>query len=190
VNGRIRTTRPFLAFAQIFLSCVGAVFLAPLLQAQGIHIRALNARNGKAVRDECLNVWVGPVHGEALYAPTNHDGVAMLHISDSEVMADAVSDSACNVSAALGPRSVPKGADRLAVAGGNYVVCQEYGKIVPGDAANPNLVGELMPSYSIGKILQSGVTAANTCGKFRAEARPGELILFVRPRSFLEKLRM
>jgi hypothetical protein len=41
-----------------------------------------------------------------------------------------------------------------------------------------------MPSYPIKKILDSGVSAANTCGKFRAEARPGELIFYVKPLSF------
>jgi hypothetical protein len=34
---------------------------------------------------------------------------------------------------------------------------------------------------AIKKILESGVVAGNTCGKFRAEPKPGELIFFVRP---------
>jgi hypothetical protein len=45
-----------------------------------------------------------------------------------------------------------------------------------------------MPWYSIKKILESGVSTANRCGKFEAEAKPGELIFFVRPLTWWERL--
>jgi hypothetical protein len=45
------------------------------------------------------------------------------------------------------------------------------------------------PSYPIKNILETGVVASNTCGKFKAEARPGDLIFFVRPASWWEKMR-
>ncbi len=182
-------TRLSRAFHNGFVISLLVGLFGPLLHAQEIHIRVLNARNGKPITKECLNVWIGPLHGQALYAPTNNMGVAVLHIRDNEATANDVSPRACNVNAALGPRPIPKGADTIEVAGGNYVACQEYGKIVPGEPATPNLVGELMPSYPIKKILESGVAAGNTCGKFKVEAKPGELIFFVRPPTWLEKLK-
>jgi hypothetical protein len=175
--------------SQAFLTCVMVAFFVPLPHAQDIDVKVLNARNGKPITNECLNVWIGPLHGVALYAPTNNEGVAVLHIRNNEATAKDVSPSTCNARAALGPRSIPKGADTIAIAGGNYVACQEYGKPGSGEPPTPDLVGQLMPSYSIKKILESGVSAANTCGKFRAKARPGELIFYVRPLSFLERMR-
>jgi len=85
------------------------------------------------------------------------------------------------------------GVDAIAVMGDSYVACQEYGKISSGEQTKPDalpgVIKKVVPSYKIKKILESGVSAANTCGKFRAEAKPGELVLFVRPRGFLERLK-
>ncbi len=159
-------------------------FFGPLLQAQVIRIRVLNARNGRPITNERINVSVGRWHGADILAATNRDGVALLHLADNEFVAE----TACSGWSARAFR--PTGVDTISVAGDIYVACQEYGKILPGDAATPHLLKEIMPSYPINKILESGVSAANTCGKFRARATPGELILYVRPRSFLEKLRM
>ena len=73
------------------------------------------------------------------------------------------------------------------LAADRYIACQEYAKTAPGDLpVNPVTK---MPFYSIGRILDLGVSAGNTCGKFREKAKPGELIFFVKPRSFLEKMR-
>jgi hypothetical protein len=185
---KIRSVPPLLAFAQGFLIWVLVVF-PPLLHAQEIRIRVLNARTGKPITDECLNVWVGPLSGTGLLAPTNNEGAVVLHLGDNQVTANAVSSPACHGVAVLGPKPLPKDADTIAIASDYYVACQEYGKVVPGEPATPNLVREIMPSYSTKKILESGVSAPNTCGKFRAEAKPGELIFFVRARKFLERMR-
>ena len=177
------------AFPLASLLWLVVAFFSPPLDAQDIRIKVLNARNGKPVTNECLNVWVGPLHGPALPVPTNHEGVVVLHLEDSEVTPDAVSRSACNGNATNRPRSLPRDARTITIAGGNYVACQEYGKIVPGEPVTPDLVGRLMPSYPIQEILESGVAAGNTCGRFRAQAKPGELIIFVRPTTFWERLR-
>jgi hypothetical protein len=85
------------------------------------------------------------------------------------------------------------GVDAIAVMGDSYVACQEYGKISSGEQTKPDalpgVIKKVMPSYKIKKILESGVSSANTCGKFKVEAKPGELVLFVRPRGFLERLK-
>jgi hypothetical protein len=79
--------------------------------------------------------------------------------------------------------------DEIRVTCGNFhVACQEYGKWMPGDTATNLLT--LIPPYSIKKIVESGLAAANTCGKKRAVAKPGELILFARRMSFWEKMKL
>jgi hypothetical protein len=42
---------------------------------------------------------------------------------------------------------------------------------------------------STSRVLHEGVTMTNTCGKPNAKAKPGEVIIFVRPLTFWEKLK-
>jgi hypothetical protein len=178
-----------LVFAQGLLIWAMIAFFAPLLCAQDVHIRVLNGRNGKPITNECLNVSLGTWHGGDLVAPTNRDGVVVLHFENNQATAESASPHDCNGTAVLGPRAVPNGMDAITISGDHYIACQEHGKIIPGEPATPNLLKAVMPSYPIKKILDSGVSAANTCGKFRTEARPGELIFYVRPHSFSERIR-
>jgi hypothetical protein len=152
--------------------------------AQEIHIRVVNGRSGKAITNECLNISFGNWRGAELLVPTNGQGIIVLHIRGMEVTADAVSAHACSGQAILGPR-VFDDLKSISVMGDFYVVCQEYGKVVRGQSPPSDRI----PAYPIAKILESGVTAANTCGKFRAEAQKGELLFFVRPLSFWEKMK-
>jgi len=172
-----------LAWAMIALS-------APPSRAQEIHIRVLNARNGKPITNECLNVWVAPPQRKALQAPTNSDGLVVLHIGADRVTAEAVSPfpTRCIGNAVVAPSSGADSADAIRVLGGNYIACQEYGRITPGEPATRDLLARIMPSYSTKRILTDGVTASNTCGKFRTKAKPGELVIFERSPTFWERL--
>lgn len=171
----------------LIMSLVG--LLGPLLRAEEIRIRVLNGRNGKAVTNECLNVSFEGWHGADLVAPTNSDGVVVLHLEGNRVSADNVSSRACSRIANVGPKFMGVVPSTVAIAGDEYVVCQEYGKTVPGESETLNRLRDTFPSYSLRKILELGVSAGNTCGKTRVQAKPGELIIFVRSPSFLEKWR-
>lgn len=186
---RIRVVLSMTACRAIFLVHVLLTFSGLPLKAQEIHIRVLNGHNGKPIVNECLNLWLDRWRGGGLLVPTNRDGLIVLHFGNTEVVADSTSPNACKGLAVMGPKSLPKGADKLFVAGDNYVVCQEYALVNPGGPLADNLPANRMPSYSIRKILESGVTASNTCGKFKAEAKPGELIIFEKPKSFWQRMR-
>jgi hypothetical protein len=154
----------------------------PRAAAQEFHIKVLNGRNGKPITKECLNIWVGTLAGPHLVAATNRDGAVVLSISDDKLVAVA----GCQgwpVQAAW-----PTGSEGILVTGDYYVACQEYAKVVP-NAAKPKFIRIIPPLYPIKEILESGISASNTCGKFRANATPGELIFFEKPRSFWEKMR-
>ena len=156
------------------------------LYGQEIHIRVLNARNGKSITNECLNVWFGhDSRGASLLAPTNNEGVVVLHFADNTVTAGSVPGAACEKGLAINAMPVPNGPDAIVVTGGYYVACQKYEEVRSGD----RLERLIPPFYPIREILESGVSAANTCGKFQAQAKPGELIFFVRPPTFLERMR-
>ena len=43
--------------------------------------------------------------------------------------------------------------------------------------------------YSVAEILNKGIATDNTCGTVRVTAKPGELILFERPFTLLEKVK-
>jgi len=43
--------------------------------------------------------------------------------------------------------------------------------------------------YSVAEILNKGISTDNTCGTIRVTAKPGELILFERPFTLLEKVK-
>jgi hypothetical protein len=175
------------AFRGVLLLCIAAALLGTPIRAQEIHIRVLNARTGKPISNECVNVSLGAWHGADLIAPTNKEAVVVLRMARNEVTADTVSPSPCERTAIVGPKPLPKDVNTIAITSDEYVDCQEWAKVIPGQAPKDNL--NRAPSYRIEKILESGVAASNRCGKFRAEAKPGELIFFVRPRSFWERLK-
>lgn len=166
-----------------------SLLVGTLLRAEDIRIRVLNARNGKPITNECLNVSLGSWHGADLLVPTNREGTAVLHIGSDVVTADAVSPQACGGKAIVGPKPLPKDSDAISITSDYYVACQEYGRLAAGQPATPNSLKEMVPSYSIKRVIELGVSASNTCGKFRHEAHPGELIFFVRPLKFSERMR-
>jgi hypothetical protein len=176
-------------FCRLLLVAALVGFLVPVLHAQEIQIKVLNARNGKTITNECLNVWLGPTYRENLIAPTNSEGIVILHLERNEIRADTVSPHACDGLATVGPKLLRSGVDSVIISGDYYVPCQEYGKPSQGEALKPSLNDTQVPSYSIKTILESGVASSNTCGKIRAEAKPGELVFFMRPRAFWERLR-
>ena len=49
--------------------------------------------------------------------------------------------------------------------------------------------GPQRPTYPVSEIVQTGVLAANTCGKLKLSAAPGELIFFVRPEHWWEGMK-
>jgi len=179
---KIRTVPLSQPFPALFLILSFVCLFRVAAHAQDISIKVLNGRNGKPITNECLNVWVGALAGPHLVAATNRDGVVVLRVSDDKLVAGA----GCRgwpVQAAW-----PTGSERILVTGDYYVACQEYAKVVP-NAAKPKFTGKIPPLYPIKEILESGISASNTCGKFRAKPKPGELIFFVKPRSFWGKMR-
>ncbi|HKW75213.1 MAG TPA: hypothetical protein VJN64_06780 [Terriglobales bacterium] len=167
---------------------IAALAYGPLAWAQDIHIRIVNARNGKPITDECLNISLGKWHGAELLAQTNSDGAVVLHLKGGQVTVVTNSPKACNTEAIVGPKPFTDDKRSISVMGDIYVVCQEYGNNVSGQP--PPFNGDLIPTYAVTKILESGMTAANTCGKVRAQAGKGELLLFARPMSFWERMKL
>ena len=170
------------ALRQALLIPVLASLAGASLRAQEIRIRVLDAHNGKPVTRECTSISFGTWHGADIWAATNRDGVAVLHLANHVLGAE----TGCNGWRREAP--FPPSASTIAIQSDYHVDCQEHGRapLEPGKAVP---LEELWPAYSITRILDSGITASNTCGKFRTGAKPGELVTFVRSAGLLEKLR-
>jgi len=143
---------------------VGA-FLCQPSQAQDIRIRVLDGRNGHAVRDEMLNVWLHENAEEGKYVfqkhslrqlllPTDKSGEIRLHADSNERFVTFSTDYYldCRV---MKTKKVPSG---------------------------------FPPAISVAEILKSGAATENGCGKFRVVPTGGELVFFVRPWHWWERL--
>lgn len=172
-----------LAGQLLFFSVALAAFAGPSLWAQEFHIRVLNARDGKPMAGVCLSVYFGRWHDETdIWARTNQDGVAVLHLANNLLVAD----TGCH--AWKRQAYFPSGLDTVALQNVYHVDCQEIGRGLSASGRYVPIEARV-PTYSVRRILESGISASNICGKARAQAKPGELIVFARRATLLEKLR-
>lgn len=160
---------------------LGFLFLAShgiLLSAQTLEIKLIDGRNGHLITNRCVNVWVGDERKDALAIPTDRNGVARLRLTDND--AEVNTDhrwKACGAFGVIGP--VVKYKDFVKVNVG-YAVCEPHGT---------DFSWLEVKSLPTKQIVEQGIVATNTCSKVTASARPGELVIFVRPLSWWEGLK-
>ncbi|HEY5382883.1 MAG TPA: hypothetical protein VIJ65_11565 [Acidobacteriaceae bacterium] len=176
-------------------STVIAMLITPLLcalpcRSQQIRILVLDARHGKPVSNECLNISLGTWHGADLFAPTNKDGVVTLSFSSDHVSVEPVVSKACGAMSSTKSFPIAKAQESIAILP-NYNVSCQYSKEQtknPGWLHNP-LYQSVIPSFMLRDILLNGVVAANTCSHLKPTPVPGELVLIVRKVTFMEGMR-
>lgn len=111
--------------------------------------------------------------------PTYANGVAWLHLTDQADRTGIHQQQwkGCGLFGVIDP--VVKFDDLLGINAG-YVLCQP-------DAGDYSWLKSMeLPTR---QVLEEGVSMANTCGKIREAAKPGEIIIFVRPLSWWEQWR-
>jgi hypothetical protein len=147
-------------------------------QVATIKIKLVNGRNGQPMAASHVNVWVGTERKEAIVIPTDGNGVASLQltVNTAEVNIPKPSNGQGSVVVA---NPVVKYADSLQINVG-YVLCQPH----IGDYSWLKTM-----DVTTSRVLQEGITMANTCGKPTAAAKPGEVIIFVRPLNWWEALK-
>jgi hypothetical protein len=168
--------------ARSFVAC-GLLFSAlgiveAKLDAQEIKIRLIDGRNGQPLANTCVNVWVGSSRKEALAIPTDSKGTAKLYLTSEGGKIDiSHSWSGCGLFGVLDPVVMYQEDIRINV---GYVLCQTSGKNYSWLSTN---------GYVTKDLVQKGVVSENRCGKATEERKPGELVLFVRPLNWWEKLK-
>lgn len=156
------------------------------LFSKRIRIRVLDGRNGKPIANDCVNVFV-PGIIRALVIPTDRMGLAVLSVTgEHTTISSPAAGKACGGLASSDPTVGFD--DVIQISSDRYIACQEYGKVVPGDPTT-SIPENRAPTYSVKRILESGMAASNTCGKLRMMPKPGELILFVKPVHWWDGLR-
>lgn len=155
----------------------------PKPQAETIKIKLVNGRNGLPMAGTAshVNVWVGTERKEAIVIPTDGNGVASLQLlqltlNTAEINIPNPSNDRGSVVVA-NPVVKYNESFRINVP---YALCQPHG-------GNYSWL-EIM-DLTTSRVLQEGITMANTCGKPRAAAKPGEVIIFVRPLNWWERLK-
>ena len=148
---RLRSKRGVLT--QLALLC--ALLIVPFLshaQTAEIHIRIINGKNGRPIKNETLRVWTTRNHVDADLWPTDATGSVLLKVDEAaQIALDENLNASC--------RTLP---------------------------ANQQASQFL---YSVAEILNKGISTENTCGTIRVTAKPGELILFERPFTLMEKVK-
>jgi hypothetical protein len=157
---------------------------ATALRAQTIQFKVVNGKTGRPVANVCVNAvdewsktaWI------SVYIRTDKNGVAQLRLThnDNEVDISYNLKLYCGPDGAINP--VLKYNDTLRT----YTTLYHPSCAFPQSI--PNAREKEMDPISTKEVLQHGFVSANTCGKVTASPQPGQVILFVRPRNFHEKV--
>jgi hypothetical protein len=158
------------------------VLSGTVLHAQTIQVKIVNGKNGHPVADRCMYVWVGdrsnPSSGPLLETQTDKNGIISLRLTHEDRKTDGESQRlACGLAGSINPMA--KYGDTISVRTG-YALCKPR---------TPDYSWLARADFSTEEVLQHGVVTANTCGKATASPKPGEVILFVRPLTWWEKMK-
>ena len=155
------------------------VMPAMSLAAQTLEIKLVDGRNGRPMvgTSAYVNVWVGGERKEAISIPTDEKGVARLQLTlnPSEVN---IPNSKNNGSIIV-DHPVVKYDESFRI-NAPYVLCGPRG----GGYSWLEL-----KNFSTKEVLDQGYVSANTCGKATVSPQPGQVVLFVRPLTFWEKMK-
>lgn len=142
-----------------------------ILCAQTVTIKLVNGRNGRPVAATCVFVSVEN-DPSTLALLTDKDGDALLRLTND----NDSREKDCGLHSAI--KIVVKYGDSLSIGVDHYLICQPR---------IPNYSRMGIQDISTKRLMTQGIITPNTCGKFTASPKPGELTIFVRPLSWYER---
>jgi hypothetical protein len=147
--------------------------------AQTLEIKLVDGRNGRPMvgTSAYVNIWVGGERKEAIAIPTDSNGVARLQLTLNPNDVNVPNSTGHGTIVANHPVVQYDESFRINVP---YVVCGSG----EGDRSPLGL-----KNFSTKEVLDHGYASANTCGKVTATPQPGQVVLFVRPLRFMEKMK-
>lgn len=149
------------------------------LAAQTLEIKLVDGRNGRPMvgTSSYVNVWVGGERKEAIAIPTDDKGVARLQLT--------LNPSEVNIPNSTGHGTIVEKHpvvkyDESFRINAPYVLC---------GSGEGNQSWLELKNFSTKEVLDHGYASANTCGKATVSPQPGQVVLFVRPLTFWEKMK-
>jgi hypothetical protein len=167
--------------SKAFVALLFFASYATALRAQTIQIMLVNGNTGRPVAGACVGVWMMKDTRMGVFIPTDKNGVARLRLTqkDNEVDISYNSKLGCGGNGAINP--ILKYDDTLTTYTTGYNPSCAFAQNVP-KARWKGI------DFSTKEVLQHGAGSANTCERATASPQSGEVILFVRSRSFREKV--
>jgi hypothetical protein len=168
----LRRTNPIL-----FVIALHTLLCIPLF-AQQIEIKLVDGRNGHPMQGtgSHLNVWVGTERKDAIVIPTEKDGTARIELTIDAAKINIPGPSRDYQSLVIAnPVAQYNESLRINVP---YALCITDGS---------NYSWLATQRFSTKQILQQGYVSPNTCGKISIQPKPGQIIIFARPLTWLEQ---
>jgi hypothetical protein len=149
------------------------------LSAQTLEIKLVDGRNGRPVvgASSYVNVWVGTERKEAIAIPADGKGVARLQLTLNTGEVNIPNSK--NSGSIVVDHPIVKYDESFRI-NTPYVLCGSEGS---------NYSWLRSENFSTKEILHHGYASPNTCGKITVSPQPGQVILFVRPLTWWEKLK-
>jgi len=162
-------------------------FLVPLLlilpgvsiSAQTLEIVLVDGRNGRPMvgASSYVNVWVGTERKEAIAIPTDGKGVARIQLTLNS--GDVNIPNSKNSGSIVLEHPIVMYDESFRI-NAPYTLCASEGS---------NYSWLRSENFSTKEVLSHGYVSPNTCGKSTVSPHPGQVILFVRPLTWWEKLK-
>jgi len=177
-RGRASSVQLELKRAVQYLLFLLLTTFAAHLAAQTLTIKLVDGRNGRPMAQSHVNVWVGNERKMAIAVSTDERGIARLRLTSDVKEVDIPSSRSSDVEPIL-IDPVLDYDDFIRINVG-YALCE---------AGGSNYSWLAIKQVSTKQLINEGIAMPNTCGKAKASPNPGELIIFVRPLNFWEKLK-
>jgi hypothetical protein len=150
-------------YSIVFAGVLSALYSPRAVTAQQITIKLVDGRNGRALKNQVVAVWRGEksVGMPTQTLLTNTNGIAFVPVPDTETSFTAGGESLMDCRMRL-----------------------KYNW--KGDLDDHTTFKEDV--YRFSDVLSHGIVAANKCGKAVAQPVAGQLVLFVRPPHWWERV--
>jgi len=167
--------------ASVFRILISLCLILPgvSVSAQTIEITLLDGRNGHPMvgASSYVNVWVGTERKKAITIPTDGKGIARLQLTSNS---DEVNVPKSKSSGSIVVEHPIVRYDESLRINTPYVLCESGGS---------HYSWLRLESFSTKEILHHGDVSPNTCDRVTVSPHPGQVILFVRPLTWWEKLK-
>jgi hypothetical protein len=168
-----------ISLLKLFVLFFGILHGGVSLFAQTLEVKLVDGRNGHPMvgKTSYVNIWVGNQRKEAISIPADGKGIARIQLTLNPGEVNIPSSKNSGSILVEHPIVMYDESFRINVP---YASCA---------SKESNFSWLKLENFSTKEVLSRGYVSPNTCGKSTDSTHPGQLILFVRPLTWWEKLK-